>query len=221
MLLTQSGIGPCKARKSAQQLLAYASCDVIISTGFAGDLKTNVIGSVLVGHEVFSGHVTTPYTSSAPQPIVCHPDWVKTALSINWMGRTPLRTGRFVSVDRVLTRSSDKHRLHVDSGAAGVDMESAAIGEVARGHGVPFLIVRAISDGADEDLPVDFNLFLTPSEWASGILHIMMTPKSWKGFFAIYRHSKQASRQLTHFFRGFFSTITNKTLSPVAPSGEA
>ena len=53
VLLIQSGIGAEKARKSTQQLLAKGSWDVIISTGFAGDLERDSIGSVLVGHEVF------------------------------------------------------------------------------------------------------------------------------------------------------------------------
>ena len=119
----------------------------------------------------------------------------------------------FVSVDRVLTNTGEKRQLHVDTGAIGVDMESAAIGEVAQEHGVPFLIVRAISDGAHDDLPVDFNLFLRPSGWVSGIMYIMTTPTSWKGFLDLYRHSKQASLQLTKFFEGFFSVVSRMSPS--------
>lgn len=214
VLLIQSGIGPDKARKSAQQLLASASWDVIISTGFAGDLETSLIGSVLIGYEVFFSPAATSNVFPTSQEIMCHADWVKAALSVSRMGSGSLRTGRYVSVDRVLTHSDDKRQLHVDSGAVGVDMESAAIGEVAKEYGVPFLIVRSISDGVNEDLPVDFNLFLTPSGWVSGIIHIMTTPKSWKGFFDLYRHSKQASRQLTRFFEGFFSTVSREPSSP-------
>lgn len=221
ILLIQSGIGPDKARKSTQQLLASASWDVLISTGFAGDLEADLIGSMLIGNEVFCGQSAASYFSSNSQSIACHPDWVKAALSVNWMGREPLRTGRFVSVDRVLTNSGDKHQLRVESGAVGVDMESATIGEVAQEHGIPFLIVRAISDGVHEDLPVDFNLFLAPSGWASGIMHIMTTPKSWKGFLNLYRHSKQASRQLTQFFEEFFSAVSRVPSSPSILGGGA
>jgi adenosylhomocysteine nucleosidase len=214
VLLLQSGIGHDKARKSVQQLLADQSWDVIISTGFAGDLEMNAIGSMLIGYEVFLSQAATTQVFPTPQSFVCHPDWVNAALSVSWMGQGPLRTGKFVSVDRVLTKSGDKRQLHVDTGAVGVDMESAAIGEVAQKHGVPFLIVRAISDGAQDDLPIDFNLFLRPSGWAAGIMHIMMTPTSWKGFLDLYRHSKQAALQLTHFFEGFFSSVSKVPLSP-------
>jgi adenosylhomocysteine nucleosidase len=214
VLLIQSGIGPDKARKGTQQLLAGASWDVIISTGFAGALDAVPIGSVLIGHEVLSESSTTSPVPSTPQPVVCHPDWVQTALGIKWMGQESLRSGRFVSVGHVLTHSVDKHQLRADTGAVGVDMESAAIGKMAQGHGRPFLIIRAISDGVNEDLPVDFNLFLRPSGWIPGVLHIMTTPSSWNGFFDLYRHSKYASQQLTGFFKEFFFAVSTMSTSP-------
>ncbi len=136
------------------------------------------------------------------------------------MGQVPLRTGKFVSVDRVLINSGEKRQLHIETGAVGVDMESAAIGEVAQEHGVPFLIVRAISDGAHDDLPVDFNLFLQPSGWVSGIMQIITTPASWKGFVDLYRHSKQAALQLTQFFEGFFSGVSRVSPSPRSVDGK-
>ena len=214
ILLIQSGIGSDKARIGAQQLLDGAPWDVMISTGFAGALDTGPIGSVLIGKEVFREPCPTSRIPLTSQRIVCHPDWVQSALSLSWMGQEPLRTGRFVTVDRVLTYSVDKHKLKASTGAVGVDMESAAIGEVAQGHGLSFLIVRAISDGVNEDLPVDFNLFLTPSGWFSGVMHIMTTPRSWKGFLDLYRHSKQASLQLTKFFEEFFSAVSTIPTTP-------
>ena len=108
ILLIQSGIGPDKARIVAQQLLDGASWDVMISTGFAGALDTGPIGTVLIGEEVFREPCTTSHIPLTPQRIVCHPDWVQSALSLTWMGQEPLRTGRFVSVNRVLTHSVDK-----------------------------------------------------------------------------------------------------------------
>jgi adenosylhomocysteine nucleosidase len=215
ILLIQSGIGPGKARKCVQKILVSASWDIIISTGFAGDLQADSIGSVLIGHEVCFVESASSPICSTPQLFMCHPDWVKTALSLRWMGGGPLRAGRFVSMDRVLTRSVDKRQLHVSTGAVGIDMESAAIGEVAQKHAVPFLIIRTVSDGVNEDLPVDFNLFFKPSGWLSGLIKILSTPKSWKGFLDLYRHSKHASLQLTRFFEEFFSAISRISTSSV------
>ena len=208
VLLIQSGIGPGMARKCTRQLLANASWDVIISTGFAGALDSIPIGSVLIGHEVCEEPNSTSDASLGLPRVACHPDWVQSALDLHWTGKESLQTGAFVSVDHVLTHSVDKHKLKASTGAIGVDMESAAIGGVAQEHCQPFLIVRAISDGVNEDLPVDFNLFLKPSGWIPGVLSILSTPRSWKGFFDLYQHSKQASTELTRFFGKFFSTIT-------------
>lgn len=208
ILLIQSGMGPNKARTCTRQLLDNASWDVIVSTGFAGALDLIPIGSVLIGHEVCEEPNSTFDALLGLPRVACHPDWVHSALDLHWTGQESLRAGAFVSVDHVLTHSVDKHKLKALTSAIGVDMESAAIGEVAQEHCQPFLIVRAISDGVNEDLPVDFNLFLKPSGWIPGVLSILSTPRSWKGFFDLYQHSKQASTELTRFFEEFFSTIT-------------
>ncbi len=207
ILLVQSGIGPDKARNSTLQLLAGASWDVIISTGFAGALNTIPVGSILIGEEVCRESCSASLASSSPFRIVCHSVWVQRALSLTMIEGQSLQTGKYVSVDHVLTHSVEKHQLKAVTGAVAVDMESAAIGGVAQDHGLPFLIVRTISDGVNEDLPVDFNLFLKPSGWLSGVLHILSHPRSWKGFLDLYRHSKKASLELTNFFKIFFSTV--------------
>ncbi len=216
VLLIQSGIGPGMARTCTQQLLASASWDVIISTGFAGALDSIPIGSVLIGHEVCDESYLASDASRGLEGVACHPGWVQSALDLHWTGQESLQSGRFVSVDHVLTHSVDKHKLKASTGAIGVDMESAAIGGIAQEHCLPFLIVRAISDGVNEDLPVDFNLFLKPFGWIPGVLSILSTPRSWKGFFDLYQHSKQASEELTRFFEEFFSTIPTLPTSVTA-----
>src|SRR2546426_7158003 len=39
--------------------------------------------------------------------------------------------------------------------------------------GVPFLLVRAVSDRADEDLPMDFNLWLSPWGRVRGVAYLL------------------------------------------------
>jgi adenosylhomocysteine nucleosidase len=55
---------------------------------------------------------------------------------------------------------------------AAVDMESAAVAQVCHEYGVPFTVVRTISDAADESAAHDFPRFLTQvaSAYSHGIL---------------------------------------------------
>jgi adenosylhomocysteine nucleosidase len=206
-------MGPGKALSVTQKILESEAWDVVISTGFAGALNFLPIGSLVIGQEVLLLGQSGVLSDSDLQPIKCHPDWVKASLGIQLVDGYPLQSGRFVTIDRVLTQASQKGILGKRSGAVAVDMESGAIGQVATQYGIPFLIVRSISDGINEDLPVDFNMFLKPFGWVGGIGLVLSTPRCWKGLFRLYRNSKQAAIQLSNFFEIFFAVISTPTFS--------
>jgi adenosylhomocysteine nucleosidase len=67
--------------------------------------------------------------------------------------------GSLVCADRVAVTVAEKAGLRARTGAAAVDMESAAVAEKARDWNVPFRSVRAVSDIAAENMPLDFNLY--------------------------------------------------------------
>ncbi len=62
------------------------------------------------------------------------------------------------SQDRVAVTAADKRALF-ERGAQIVDMEAAALAEVCGREGIEFGCLKAVSDGAEEDLPLDFNLY--------------------------------------------------------------
>jgi adenosylhomocysteine nucleosidase len=67
--------------------------------------------------------------------------------------------GGLVCADRVAVTAAEKAGLRQKTGAAAVDMESSAVAQKARDWNVPFRSVRAVSDIAAEDMPLDFNLY--------------------------------------------------------------
>jgi adenosylhomocysteine nucleosidase len=67
--------------------------------------------------------------------------------------------GDVVSVDRVAFTAREKSDLRTATGAAVVEMESAAVARKAREWDVPFGCVRVVSDVAGDDLPLDFNRY--------------------------------------------------------------
>jgi adenosylhomocysteine nucleosidase len=101
-----------------------------------------------------------------------------------------------VSLATVLCRAVEKEYLGRLSGAIALDMESAAIGNVARACGVPFAVVRTVSDVASEDLPLDFNAFLTPWGWLRGVGAMLMRPSSLMGLNRLRRQSRLAAERL-------------------------
>lgn len=73
--------------------------------------------------------------------------------------RTPFVRGEIFSADRVAVTAAEKRELRNRTGAVAVDMEAAAVKGKAAEWGVRFMCIRAVSDTAAEDLPLDFNRF--------------------------------------------------------------
>jgi adenosylhomocysteine nucleosidase len=106
----------------------------------------------------------------------------------------------------VVWQAQEKQRLRRLTDATGLDMESAAVAAVAQERGVPMVIVRTVSDLADEDLPLDFNLFLRPTGWIKGVQAIISCPSSLAGLNRLRKQSRVAGGRLTEWFQRYAET---------------
>ena len=82
-------------------------------------------------------------------------------------------SGEIASGDRFFASQTDVVELRERLPAVCcVEMEGAAVAQVCHEHGVPFAVVRTISDAADAHAPVDFVRFLhsVASVYSRGIL---------------------------------------------------
>ncbi|MEE8241656.1 MAG: hypothetical protein V3R16_10335, partial [Nitrospirales bacterium] len=68
---------------------------------------------------------------------------------------------------------------------------------------VPFVVVRAVSDLLEEDLPMDFNQFLTPAGWLPGAAACLRHPSSLVGLGRLRAQCTTAATRMTSFFREF------------------
>jgi adenosylhomocysteine nucleosidase len=75
------------------------------------------------------------------------------------VSRLPFVKGEISSADRVVVTAEEKRLLREKTGAIAAEMEAAAVKKTADRWGVPFYCVRAVSDTANEDMPLDFNLY--------------------------------------------------------------
>ncbi len=73
-------------------------------------------------------------------------------------------TGPLASGEQVIASAEKKRWLHDAFAAEAVDMEAAAVAQVATLNGCGWLAVRAISDTADSALDVDITQFVTYDE---------------------------------------------------------
>ena len=69
--------------------------------------------------------------------------------------------GPIVGVDEMIVSQDAKRKLFEDTGAIACDMETHSMARVATAAGVPFIVVRAISDPAWQDIPNWILSFLT------------------------------------------------------------
>lgn len=139
-----SGMGARAARLAAEDLVRKGST-ALLSWGSAGALDPGLLsGSLVVPERVLS------------------PDQAGYSVCRSWhrqicrrlKGRIELYTGAIIQSPVVLSDPAEKSALYERSGAIAVDMESAAVARVAKGTGLPFLAIRAISDTASMTVPI-------------------------------------------------------------------
>jgi adenosylhomocysteine nucleosidase len=72
-------------------------------------------------------------------------------------------SGILLAAEAAIAPAREKLAAHAATGAAAVDLESGAVAEIARRHGVPFAVLRAICDTASENLPPAALVALDPA----------------------------------------------------------
>jgi hopanoid-associated phosphorylase len=142
-LLAVSGIGGAAAAAAAHALID-AGASALMSFGMAGGLDPALKpGSVVIPCELLRA------------------DGARYAACRSWRERvaaavSPLRAvteGNLLTSAQAIDTPADKAAARRSTGAAAVDMESAAVAEVAARHNLPFIAVRVIVDTAADFLP--------------------------------------------------------------------
>lgn len=170
VVIVRSGIGKVNAAACTQILVDKFNVDVLVNTGVAGSLDATIdIGDVvistdLVEHDmdtsVFGdplGQVPRMDTFSFP----ADPVLVEKAVAANQEANPDIRTftGRIVSGDQFVSSKEVKEKLvNVFQGRC-TEMEGAAISHAAYLNKVSCVIIRAISDKADNSAEMDYPTF--------------------------------------------------------------
>ena len=203
--LIQTGVGPVAAGTVAGRVLSAQAMSLVMSTGFACALVPAQVGDLIVGTAVSSVHGEGAWTMGDDR-VFCDEAVRDGILIVARNAGMTVRTGTVVSSGTVVWQAEEKRRLQRATEATGLDMESAALAAVAQKRGLPMAIVRTVSDLADEDLPLDFNLFLRPTGWIKGMQAIIVRPSSLVGLNRLRKQSRVAADRLTEWFHHYVET---------------
>lgn len=185
--LFQAGIGPERSAQAARQAVESGAAG-LVSWGVAGGLHPDMLpGTVVLPAEV--------YTSSGGR-LATDRRWrdnLRQALSREFT----VHEGGLLSTEAVLPTPRDKARAASQSGALAVDMESAAIGQVALSAGIPFVVLRVILDGVEDHLPDVAGLVdQTGNRDARAAFRIASRPTQWPGLIVLAWRFKRARAAL-------------------------
>ena len=150
--VVKSGIGKAGAARAATEFILKEHPDCIVNSGCAGGIGAGVhvfdvvVGSQYAYHDVNCGDGFLPgQLQGEPQRFDADPALLQTALSLKT--ERPLHGGLICSGDQFLTTpEQDAAVLSIYPDALACDMESAAVAQVCRHYGVPFLSFRIVSD---------------------------------------------------------------------------
>jgi len=202
LALLDTGEGPRNAAAALHTWLNHHQARAIINVGLAGALSASLAaGDLVVAREIRGRDGWFDATAS---PLF------QTAARLS-----DVRIGTAVTVDEIVCKATDKRRLAQSTGVqttAWVDMESTAIAAVCDELQMPYLIVRAISDGFDEDLPVDFNRCRDASGRVSArrvIQAAMARPRAFKGLLELKRRADLCADNLARFIRRLLKEMMN------------
>ncbi len=191
-VIVQCGMGKVNAGICAQILIDEFAVTHIINTGVAGSLNPQLnIGDIVVAMDAVQHDfdVTAigfpkgeiPYTGKA----VFAADQELRQRAIHAIRETlpgiAAVEGRICSGDQFIASQNEKDRIVAEFAGDCVEMEGGSIAQVCCLNAIPFVILRAISDKADDSGHIDFAEFEKNSSKNSSIL-IQFMLEHWQDF---------------------------------------
>ncbi len=157
------GIGKVNAAVCTQLLIDLFDADYVINTGVAGGIAEETkVCDIVVSSDVMHHDLKPPFLDNYPPHHSCFeadPLLVSAAVKVCQEKRETYYVGRVVSGEMFVSSSQLKDEIVSEFHPYAVDMESAAIGHCCYRNGVPFLVVRCLSDKADEEGEMSFETF--------------------------------------------------------------
>lgn len=169
-VVVRSGIGKVNAAVCSQILADRFSVTAIINTGIAGSLRHEInIGDIVLSVDAVQHDMDARGFGYKPgqipqMDVFAFPadrKLLELARTANEKVNKDIHAyeGRIVSGDQFINDQGKKAWLKETFGASCTEMEGAAIAQAAYLNRIPCLLIRAISDKADEEANMDYGTF--------------------------------------------------------------
>jgi len=186
---------------SSMRKLLEEGTDIFIVSGLAGSLKKeHAVGTVLVAKTI---------KHNSDQVMMSDNSLVKLAVQC---GATPVDS--FFTSDAVVTSASEKLRLGANADA--VEMESFHLMAEARRYRVPAVAIRAVSDGVDGNLPLDFNRTIDEDgefAWLPALSQLVAAPSRLPRLVRFGFETSKSARSLAHFLDKYLKCLITQANS--------
>lgn len=192
VVLVQCGVGKVNAARCAQLLIDRFQPDYIVNTGIAGGIGEGLaVADVVISAELVQHDFDVTAFGYAPgnlcdrahrsEPTVFRSDAELTETLRKAAGTlidaTRVKTGRIATGDRFVASAEAKRAIAETFDAVAAEMEGGAIAQVAALAGVPFVVLRAISDLADGSAPASSEAFeRETADLSAAILRRLIEP---------------------------------------------
>ena len=169
VVVVQCGIGKVNAALCVQILCTKYGITHVVNTGIAGSLCAQLdIGDLVVScdamyHDFDCVHFGYPHGKVPGMDVVSFPA-DETMIKLAYDAAISVHpghvtVGRIASGDQFVAEQSLKNKIISNTQAFCTEMEGAAIAQTAYRNAVPFVIIRAISDKADDSAEMDYPTF--------------------------------------------------------------
>lgn len=174
VVLVRCGVGKVNAARCAQMLIDRFGVDCIVNTGIAGGVGAGLaVGDVVIGAELVQhdfdaaafgyarGNLCDPTHRDTPSVFRSDAELIAAfrAAAEALIDPARVKTGRIATGDLFVASAEAKRDIADVFGALAAEMEGGAVAQVAALAGVPFIVLRAISDLADGSSPGSFSEF--------------------------------------------------------------
>ena len=170
VVVVRSGIGKVNAAVCTQILADVFEVEAVINTGIAGSLRNEInIGDIVVSTDALQhdmdavefGYPKGQIPGMKVFSFVANAALRETAVRVCQKVNPDIQVfeGRIVSGDQFVARAEGKNEIIKEFAGYCTEMEGAAIAQAAYLNGIPFVVVRAISDKADNSATMDYPTF--------------------------------------------------------------